>query len=59
MPSIPRELAEHKLKIFPNAEPIKQSMRHYNPEKSQSIGEEINRLLEAKFIREINEAMWL
>jgi hypothetical protein len=59
MPGIPRELAEHELKIFPNAKPIKQSMRCYNPEKARSMGEEINRLLEAKFIREINEATWL
>jgi hypothetical protein len=59
MPGIPRELAEHELKIFPNAKPIKQSMRCYNLEKAQSMGEEINRLLEAKFIREIKEATWL
>jgi hypothetical protein len=59
MPGIPRELAEHELKIFPNAKPIKKSMRRYNPEKARSIGEEINRLLEAKFIREIKEATWL
>jgi hypothetical protein len=56
---IPRELAEHELKIFPNAKPIKQSTRRYNPEKARSMGEEINRLLEAKFIREIKEATWL
>jgi hypothetical protein len=54
MPGIPRELAEHE--IFPNAKPIKQSMRRYNPEKARSMVEEINRLLEAKFIREIKEA---
>jgi hypothetical protein len=59
MPGIPRELAEHELKIFPNAKPIKQSMRRYNPENARSMGEEINRLLEAKFIREIKEATWL
>jgi hypothetical protein len=59
IPGIPRELAEHELKIFPNAKPIKQSMRRYNPEKARSMGEEINRLLEAKFIREIKEATWL
>jgi hypothetical protein len=34
-------------------------MRHYNPEKARSMGEEINHLLEAKFIREIKEATWL
>jgi hypothetical protein len=59
MPGIPRELAEHELKILPNAKPIKQSMRRYNPEKARAMGKEINRLLEAKFIREIKEATWL
>jgi hypothetical protein len=59
MPVIPRKLAEYELKIFPNAKPIKQSMRRYNPEKAWSMGEELNCLLEAKFIREIKEATWL
>jgi hypothetical protein len=59
MPGIPRELAEHELNIFPNTKPVKQSMHRYNPEKAKSMGEEINRLLEAKFIREIKEATWL
>jgi hypothetical protein len=59
MPGIPRELAEHELKIFPNAKPVKQSMRCFNSEKDKTMGEEINRLLEAKFIREIKEATWL
>jgi hypothetical protein len=34
MLGIPRELAEHELTIFPNAKPIKESMRRYNPEKA-------------------------
>jgi hypothetical protein len=59
MPGIPRELAKHELKIFPNAKPIKQSMRRYNLEKARSMGEDINCLLEVKFIREIKEATWL
>jgi hypothetical protein len=59
MPGIPRELVEHELKIFPNAKPIKQSMRRYNPEKDRSMGKEINRFPEAKFIGEIKEATWL
>jgi hypothetical protein len=56
MPGIPRELSKHELKIFPNTKPIKQSMCRYNPEKARAMGEEINRLLEAKFIRKIKEA---
>jgi hypothetical protein len=59
MPGIPRKLAEHELNIFLNAKPIKQSMHRYNPEKARAMGEEINRLLEAKFIRDIKEATWL
>jgi hypothetical protein len=50
---------QDELKIFPNAKPIKQSMRRYNPEKAWAMGKEINCLLEAKFIREIKEAAWL
>jgi hypothetical protein len=37
MLGIPRELAEHELKIFLNAKPIKQSMRRYNPEKARAM----------------------
>jgi hypothetical protein len=59
MPGNPRELAKHKLKIFPNTKPVKQSMHRYNPEKARSMGEEINRLLEVKFIREIKRATCL
>jgi hypothetical protein len=34
-------------------------MRRFNPEKARAMGEEINHLLEVKFIREIKEATWL
>jgi hypothetical protein len=34
-------------------------MRHYSGPKSKAMGEEINRLLEAKFMREIKEETWL
>jgi hypothetical protein len=59
MPGIPRELIKHELKIFPTTKPIKQSMHWYSPEKSWSMGKEINRLLDTKFTREIKEATWL
>jgi hypothetical protein len=55
----PQGTGEHELEIFPNTNPIKLSMRCYSPEKSKSMGEEINLLLEAKFIRELKEATWL
>jgi hypothetical protein len=59
MPGIPRELAKNKLKIFPNIKPVKQVMRQYSPPKSNAMGEDINRLLEGKFIRKLKEATWL
>ena len=33
MPGVPRELAEHQFKVFPNAKPIKQRLRRFTPEK--------------------------
>ena len=59
MPGVPRELAEHALNIFPNTRPIKQPTRRFTDKKSKAIGEEINRLLEAGFIREIKESTWV
>ena len=59
MPGVPRELAEHALNIFPNTRPIKQPTRRFTDKKSKAIGEEINRLLAAGFIREIKESTWV
>jgi hypothetical protein len=59
MPGIPRELDEHERKIFPNTKPIKQLMHRYSGPKSKRLGEEMYRLLEAKFITELKEATWL
>ena len=59
MPGIPRELAEHELKVNPIARPIKQAMQRYSGPSSTQMGEEINRLLDAKFICELKEATWL
>ena len=59
MPGIPRELVEHSLQIFPNAKPIKQSLRRFSEPKRKAIGEEVNRLLDAKFIRETKKATWV
>ena len=59
MPGIPREFAEHALEVRPEARPIKQSLRRFAEPKRKAIGEEINRLLDAKFIREIKQATWV
>jgi hypothetical protein len=53
IPSVPRELAKHKLHIDPKARPVKQSLRPFNVECHHAIGEEFKRLLAAGFIRVI------
>ena len=59
MPGVPRELAEHKLHVDPNARPVKQSLRPFNEERRRAIGEEVNWLLAAGFIKEIKHPKWL
>jgi len=59
MPGIQRELAEHVLHIYPNTKPVKQAPRKFSKLKRKVNGEEVNRLLEAKFIRETLKATWV
>ena len=59
MPGVPRELDEHALNVYPDAKPIKQTTRRYSEPKRKAIGVEVNRLLAAKFIREIKQSTWL
>ena len=59
MPGIPREVAEHTLKIHPGSKPVKQRLRCFDKEKRRAIGEEIAKLLAAGFIREVYHPEWL
>src|SRR3954467_15679100 len=59
MPGIPREFAEHALHIKPNTKPVKQALRLFSELKRKAIREEVNRLLEAKFIRETKKSTWV
>jgi hypothetical protein len=53
MPGVPRELAEHRLHIDPNAKPVKQPLRRLGDERRHAINEELARLLATGFIREV------
>ena len=53
MPGIPREVAEHTLKIYLGSKPVKQRLRRFDEEKRRAIGEEIAKLLAAGFIKEV------
>jgi hypothetical protein len=59
MPRIPREVIEHKLGIDPAFKPIKQKERRYTLERRETIRVEINKLLEAGFIRSVDYPIWL
>jgi hypothetical protein len=59
MPGIPREVIEHKLGIDPAFKPIKQKERRYTPERHEAIRLEVNKLLEARFIRPVDYPSWL
>jgi hypothetical protein len=54
MPGILREMIEHKLDIDPAFKPIKQKERRYTPERHETIRLEVNKLLEAGFIKPVD-----
>ena len=59
MPGIPREVAKHALKIRLGSKPMKQLLRHFDKEKHRAIGEDITKLLAARFIKEVYHPKWL
>jgi hypothetical protein len=59
IPGIPREVIEHKLDIDPSYKPIKQKERRYTPERRETIRQEVNKFLEAEFIRPVDYPSWL
>ena len=59
MPGIPREFAEHSLQLFPDAKPVKQTMRRIFGPKRAAVEVEVDRLLAAGFIREIKKSQWV
>jgi len=51
MPSIPREVAEHSFDIQASSKPMKQRLHRFDEEKHRAVGEEIQKLLAAGFIK--------
>ena len=49
----------HKLNISPSFKPIKQKRRSSTPERQKAINEEVNKILQAKAIREVEYPAWL
>jgi hypothetical protein len=59
MSGIPREVTKHALKIRPGSRPVKQRLCCFDEEKHRAIGEEITKLLVARFIKEVHHPEWL
>ena len=57
--SILREVTEHALKIRLGSKPVKQHLRRFDEEKRRAIGEEIAKLLAARFMKEVYHPEWL
>jgi hypothetical protein len=59
MSGIPREVIEHYLKINPDARPVQQKPQKQSIEWQNFIREEIKKLLDVGFIREVHHLRWL
>ena len=59
MPGLNRDLVEYQLPIKAGFRPYKQPSRRFNPVMCDRIKEEINRLLDAGFIRSCRYAEWI
>jgi hypothetical protein len=59
MSGLSRDVVEHRLPIKPGFRPYKQPHRNFNPDIYDQVKEEVNRLLDAKFIRPCRYADWI
>ena len=59
MKGIHPSITSHKLNVLPTARPIRQKVRRFHPDRQKIIRNEIDKLLEAKFIREVDYPDWL
>ena len=53
MPMIDPSIIVHKLNVLPSFSPIRQKKRVFAQEQDKAIAEEVRKLLEADFIREV------
>ena len=59
MPGIDPSVIAHHLSIKPEYKPVQQNKRSLGIDRQNAAQEEVGRLLEADFIREINYPQWL
>jgi hypothetical protein len=59
MTGVPKELADHALKILPGSKPVRQAMRCFGDKKRRAITKELSRLLKAGFVKEVIHTKWV
>jgi hypothetical protein len=59
MPGLSRELIEHRLPIKASFKPYKQGGRNFKPEIVRRVKEEVDQLLQARFIQPCRYADWV
>ncbi|XP_074299880.1 uncharacterized protein LOC141631058 [Silene latifolia] len=59
MPGLSPKIAVHRLTIRKGISPRKQSQRHFRTELIPKIEKEVNKLIEARFIREVRYPSWI
>ena len=59
MKGIHPSIASHRLNVFLTARPVRQRIRRFHPDRQRIIRNEIDKLLEAGFIREVSYPDWL
>ncbi|WJZ84531.1 hypothetical protein VitviT2T_004131 [Vitis vinifera] len=59
MKGIHLSIASHRLNVSPTARPVQQRVRRFHPDRQKIIRDEIDKLLKAGFIREVEYPDWL
>nr|CAN71386.1 hypothetical protein VITISV_010559 [Vitis vinifera] len=59
MKGIHPSIVSHKLNVLPTARPVRQRVRRFHPDRQKVIRSEIDKLVEARFIREVEYPDWL
>ena len=59
MPDISWEVTEHALRLVLGSKPAKQRLRRFDNERRRAIGEEVAKLLAARFIKVVYHSNWL
>ncbi|GJY09720.1 reverse transcriptase domain-containing protein [Tanacetum coccineum] len=59
MTGVPRSIAEHRLNIREECSPVRQKKRGQAPERNKAIQEEVEKLVDARIMKEVHYHSWL